>query len=344
MGESRRDSLEQVRAGRRLRAWSWLLLLAWLVTSCGTEPTPGASSDVALPSEDAGAQDAVDAGTDAGAADTGPDADAAISIDPLVPPASGYAAIFLDVGQGDATLIVASTGETLLIDGGVSSSLLGKRLARLGVTRIDMIVATHADADHITGLADVLADYEVGTIVWNGVKKGTQIFDDFLAAANAEPGAKVLIGRRGDTLTLGNLTLEVLHPGSGADTSDDHNNQSVVLQTGCAGAWLLMPGDAEAPAETEMIGANVLSDVDVLHVAHHGSSSGTGTALLAKVQPEVAVISAGAENAYGHPDADVIERLEGVGATIWRTDVGWDDDSLWMHADCKGGLQFGRVP
>ncbi len=306
--------------------------------------TDGPGDDAALGGDSAVAGDATDAASasDASSSD-GQGGDVGAVVSPLQPPAGGYAAVFLDVGQGDATLLIAATGEVALIDGGVSKPVLAKRLARLGLTRVDVIVATHADADHITGLPEALADYEVGRILWNGVSKGTQIFDAFLAAAKAEPGAKLIVARRGDSFAFGNLQLEILHPGPGADTSDDHNNESVVIQTGCSGGWLLMMGDAEHPAEEEMIAAGVLSDVDVLHAAHHGSSTGSGPAFLAKVQPEVAVISAGAENAYGHPDKEVVDRFKALGATIWRTDIGWDDDSVWMHADCKGGLSFGRV-
>ena len=318
----------------RLRLLLWVLLV--LPAGCDG----GATNDDANVSLDSqGSTDGV--GLDGVGLDGA--ADGRASFMPLVPPASGYAAIFLDVGQGDATLLIAATGEVALIDGGVSKSTLTKRLARLGLTRIDTIVATHADADHITGLPEALAEYEVGRILWNGVSKGTQIFDAFLAAAKAEAGATIIVARRGDTFPLGNLQLEVLHPGPGADTSDDHNNESVVIQTGCSGGWLLMMGDAEHPAEEEMLGAGVLSDVDVLHAAHHGSSTGSGDAFLKAVQPEVAVISAGAENAYGHPDQEVIDRFNAAKIAIWQTDTGWDDDSVWMHADCKGGLTFGRI-
>lgn len=327
-----------------LPAWAlWIAVAA--AAGCGGGATTGDATT--LPSDGSGGDSLGDAGNGSGGQDaTNADGSGDATKDvvaPLKPPAGGYAAIFLDVGQGDATVLIASTGEVALIDGGVSKTLLAKRLARLGLTRVDTIVATHADADHITGLPEALADYEVSRILWNGVSKGTQIFDAFLAAAKAETGAEIVIARRGDVFQLGNLQLEVLHPGPGADTSDDHNNESVVLQTGCAGGWLLMPGDSEHTAEDEMIAAGVLSDVDVLHAAHHGSSTGSGAAFLAKVQPEIAVISAGVENAYDHPDKEVVDRFEAAGMQIWRTDVGWDDDSVWMHADCKGGLVFGRV-
>lgn len=355
MAHKGREQLRQTNGADR-RGLAWSLLLAMLVVAsgpgCGNDDdrsgggSDGAVQDVVDVASDAPTSDGApgDVGNDASEADGSGDAPDGAGFDPLVPPTSGYAAVFLDVGQGDATLLIAASGETALIDGGVSTATLTKRLGRLGVTRIDMVIATHADADHISGLPQVLMDYAVGKILWNGVTKGTQIFDAFLAAAETEPDAEVKIARRGDHFTLGNLDLEVLHPGPSADESDDHNNQSVVIQTGCAGAWLLMPGDAEAPAEEEMEKAGVYSDIDVLHVAHHGSSSGTSAAMLAATKPEVAVISAGAENAYGHPDADVLERLDAAGSKVWRTDIGWDDDSVWMHADCKGGLTFGRVP
>lgn len=326
-----------------LLVFALVAAMAALAAGCVDDKAANTAGEDSQGDSKAGSDGTTGSGGDSGG-DSGADAPDGGGVSVLSPPAGGYAAVFLDVGQGDATLIIASTGEVALIDGGIGAGTLGKRLSRLGLKRLDIVIATHADADHITGLTRAFENFAVTEVWWNGVTKGSQIFDSFLEAAQKEPGATVHIARHGDHIKLGNLDLEVLHPGDGADTSSDHNNQSVVIQTGCAGGWLLMPGDAEKPAEDEMFAAGGLSDVDVLHVAHHGSDSGTTAALLALVKPEHAIISAGLTNAYGHPDKSVVDRLEGIGAKIWRTDLGWDDDSLWMHADCKGGLVFGRVP
>lgn len=323
----------------RARCFGWLAL-ATLAMGCGGEGAQAGPADATAHSDAAG-----DAAEDATLADAASDAggDTTSSVNPLVPPAGGYAAIFLDVGQGDATLLIAADGTTALIDGGLSADTLRKRLHRLGVSRVDYVIATHADADHIGGLPAVLQDFAVSKVLWNGVGKDTQIFESFLDLAAKEPGATVTVAARASAHPLGNLSLEVLHPAAGVAAAGDHNNQSVVVLTGCSGAWLLLPGDAEQPAEADMLSAGLLSDVDVLHVGHHGSASGTTTAFLDEVTPEHAVISAGVVNSYGHPDPGVVARLEGRGAKVWRTDLGWDDDTVWMHADCKGGLTFGRV-
>lgn len=259
---------------------------------------------------------------------------------PLSVPAGGYRVIFLDIGQGDATLVIASSGETLLVDGGNKPNLLIQRLVALGLERLDAVVATHADADHIAGLAKAMARWDVKTVYWNGLKKETQVFKAFFAAASK---VQLIAPKRGQILKVGSLNLEVLHPDKSASEGSNHNAASLVLLTGCPGAWVMLTGDAEAQSEKSMLKADVLSDIDVLKVAHHGSKSSTTQAFLDAVTPEHGVISAGMTNAYGHPDDVVIGRLNDGNIKIHHVDSTWSDDSVTLTSTCKGSYEIGPL-
>lgn len=250
---------------------------------------------------------------------------------PPTPPSQSFSVSFIDVGQGDATLITVA-GERMLIDGGRSTTLVSQRLQALGVTGVDVIVATHPDADHVAGLTNVLATYAVERIYVNGNASSTQTYAGFLAAAAAEPGATLTTASRGISIPLGGLSLDVLHPGT---LSGDTNEDSIVIRLTCGTVSVLLTGDAEAASEGAMSAAGVLTDVDVLRVGHHGSRTSSSAAFLAAVRPEVAIISAGRTNQYGHPHPEVIERLTAAGATILRTDTTDADDTLTMTSDCQ---------
>ena len=252
--------------------------------------------------------------------------------DAAAEPQEGFDLHFIDVGQGDATLITASTGETLLVDGGRSKSRIRTRLETLGITDLDAIAMTHPDADHIAGLVEVLEMFQVERIYLNGGEKGTQTFASFMAAVGAE-GAVVTTVSRGDTIPLGNLTLQVLHPGT---LTGNSNVDSMVLLIDCGEVEVLLTGDAESPSEQDMIEAGVLVNVDVLRVGHHGSDSSTSQEFLDAVVPEVGVISAGLTNAYGHPHEEVKDRLQAAGVQIILTDTTEDDDTAHMTSlDCQ---------
>ena len=184
----------------------------------------------------------------------------------------------------------------------------------------------------------VFEAFDVMNVYWNGGVKDTDVFDEFLDTAKEE-GAQLLEPRRGDTFKLGKMTVEVVHPGK---LSGAHNHDSIVLQTGCAGAWLLLTGDAETAAEKEMISQFGIGDIDILKVGHHGSKNGTTQPFLDALKPKHAVISAGRNNLYGHPDAALVERLKAAGAKVHETDVTENDDTLMLKADCKLSQQFSR--
>ena len=187
---------------------------------------------------------------------------------PLPPPVvAGFTIDFIDVGQGDATLITAVTSETLLVDGGRSKTRIRDRLESMGIKDMVGIALTHPDADHVAGLVEVLEMFPVERISLNRGDSDSQTFGNFMAGVEAE-GAAVATVSRGDTIPLGGLTLNVVHPG---ELSGDSNEDSVALLLDCAEVETPLTGDAEAPSEEKMIASGALFDIDVLKIGHHGS-------------------------------------------------------------------------
>ena len=192
-------------------------------------------------------------------------------------------------------------------------------------------MATHADADHLAGLLAVLEDYPIERIFWNGANRDSQTFQGFIALSQAE-GAEIVVPRRGDVIALGTLEITVLHPGS---LSGDSNVDSIVVRVQCGNVAVMLTGDAEVPSEASMLAAGVLEDIDVLKVGHHGSQTSTSQAFLDAVRPEWGVISAGVENQYGHPHAEVVGRLLDAGVGLIATDVTDGDDTMTLTTDCE---------
>lgn len=226
----------------------------------------------------------------------------------------------LDVGQGDAILVRAG-GKTVLIDAGTAGANVALRLQAMGVYTIDLLIATHAHADHIGGMEDVVRALRVQRYLDSGQAHTTQTWAR-LADALSVYGTSVLATAPGQVIKLSDdVLLKVLGPPATpfAQTRSDLNANSVVLLIDHGDVELLLPGDAEAPTE-EWLVANGLPDIEVLKVAHHGSSHSSIPGLLRAASPELAVISVGVDNRYGHPGEDTLKRLSDVGATVLRTD------------------------
>lgn len=229
--------------------------------------------------------------------------------------------VFCDVGQGDAVLI-SHRSHQILIDGGPNNqvlSCLGNNLPFWDRT-IEMVVATHPDADHITGLIDVIKRYSVEQFVLNSAGKDSAVFHEFQRVIGAE-GAGVYFPQEGDQVKLGALKMIVLWPLSqekvlGATTVEKEANEtSIVILLSFGEFDVLLPGDISSQIEVQLD----LGDIEVLKVAHHGSKFSTSEEFLEKVKPELAVVSVG-KNRFGHPTREVLERLETLGIALLRTD------------------------
>jgi len=228
---------------------------------------------------------------------------------------------FLDVGQGDAIHIVTPDGYELLIDGGPSATVL-RELAkgRSPFDRtIDVVLATHPDTDHVGGLVDVLGRFQVGMIIESVVDHNALAAKAFDQAAAAE-GAQIIAAQAGQKLQLGaSTTIRILSP-SGDTTNWQSNNASVIVQLIYGDIKFMLTGDAPSSIEDFLVtkyGESLESDV--LKLGHHGSKTSSSELFLEYVQPKYAVVSAGIDNRYGHPNPAVLERVTNVESTIVST-------------------------
>jgi competence protein ComEC len=225
---------------------------------------------------------------------------------------------FIDVGQGDSILI--DLGETeVLIDGGDKSPGVVSYLQDYIDGSLEVVVATHPHADHIGGLISVLNNFQVEQIWHNGDTSTSKTYTEFMTSIQSE-GAEVHVGRRGDMISAGELTLMILNPTTLAGTT---NNNSIVVSLSYGNVDFLFTGDAEQEAEAAMlIAADVpVPDIEILKVGHHGSRTSSSQDLLVATSPEVAIYMAGIGNSYGHPHQETLDALAQIGAQIYGTDV-----------------------
>ncbi len=239
----------------------------------------------------------------------------------------------LDVGQGDAILVVAPNGRRLLVDGGPAPSAVLDRLGRYFPPwdrRLDVVVLTHPDADHLGGLPAVLERYRVMHVVDSVASADTPnavAWQEALAKTNsmwsiAAAGSRIILDQRAG------VWADVLWPPVGLppDSASDPNALSTVLRLQYGHTAVLLTGDLEADGEAALLAAEAPLRADVLKVAHHGSLSSTTPGFLSAVQPRLALIGVGAGNRFGHPVPDVLARLSGV--PVLRTDYDGDIEVL----------------
>jgi len=253
---------------------------------------------------------------------------------------------FLDVGQGDAILIQTPDGQDILIDGGPDPQKINLELSeRLPFwdRTIDLVVCTQPQADHVTGLVEVLQRYRVEQVLDPGVLYDSAIYQEWLRLIEYKE-IEYNVARAGQEIDLGSgVEIEVLNPPESLweGTSDDVDNNGVVLRLSWNNVSFLFTADIRAEAEFELIGQRANLRSTVLKVSHHGSKTSTTLQFLAAVGPEVAVISVGEDNPFGHPSPEVLERLtDRLGEdTVYRTDQDGtiefitDGETLWVEAD-----------
>ncbi len=230
---------------------------------------------------------------------------------------------FLDVGQGDS-ILVNCDGHYMLVDGGSpkASSLIFTVLKNKSISYLDYIVATHADADHVGGLAGALNYAKAGTAYCSVTEHDTKAFNSFKKYLTKQ-GKSIRVPSAGDSFALGSSEVTVLGP-VGASKSDDANNNSIVLRIVYGETSFLLTGDAEFEEERQIMNSGATIKSTVLKVGHHGSKYSTSNTFLYKVSPEYAVISVGADNSYGHPTNEVLTRLNRRNTQVYRTDLQGD--------------------
>jgi beta-lactamase superfamily II metal-dependent hydrolase len=230
-------------------------------------------------------------------------------------------AYFLDVGQGDSSVILFKD-QVILIDAGEidQGDRVVSDLKKLGVTRIDLLVATHPHSDHIGGMQKVLAVFPVGRVLDSGIPSTSSLYEHFLETVDKK-NIPYVIAEQGQTIDLDpSLRILVLSPPKGR-IGDNINTNSIVLRISYGTVNLLYTGDATTDAESAMMKAGYPLDTEILKVSHHGSSDAGSAAFLNRIDPEVAIISLGRDNEYGHPHRETLERLNAAGPLVLRTDL-----------------------
>jgi competence protein ComEC len=246
----------------------------------------------------------------------------------LFPPApNGLRVTFLDVGEGDSTLLQTREG-AILVDAGPPEAHVAAQLRRLGVRRIEALVLSHPHKDHVGGAAEVLHRLDVGLVLDSGISGG----DSEEKAARAEAGKQgvsIRLARAGEDLRLGDLCLHILWPTGNvaASAAGDANESAIVAVASYGSTDLLLPADAESPLTLPLI----TRPLEVLKVAHHGSADDGLPQLLERVQPQIAVISVGRNNDYGHPTPSTLSTLSADSQiSVFRTDL---DGRVTLESD-----------
>jgi competence protein ComEC len=226
---------------------------------------------------------------------------------------------FLDVGQGDATLMNFYNSGKIMIDAGPNRSVLDELGNNLSFfeKKIDVLILSHANLDHYGGFFEIIEKYQPRVFVYNGVNSTSETFQNLLTLIKNN-GLAVIFMRAGDKIKIGNDVVEVISPLIEMNFSEKNlNNSSLVFKTIINGFSALFLGDADGSFLKK-----IATDwqADILKVSHHGSKNGTDEALLDLINPKIALIGVGEDNKYNHPADIVINLLEDLGVKIFRTD------------------------
>lgn len=224
---------------------------------------------------------------------------------------------YIDVGQGDATLFEFD-GHAILIDAGHwKSTEAVDYLKKIGITEIDIAVGTHPDADHIGQLAQVIGEFIVDEVWMSGNASTSNTYVNVMQSIDAS-GTDYYEPRAGEIFDVGKMEIEILYP---EQITGAANEESISMKLTYGDVRFVFTGDAGVKEEQWMIDSGADLQAEILHFGHHGSNTSTGKDFLEAVSPETAIYSAGEDNSYGHPHAEVLAAAENAGAEVYGTDV-----------------------
>jgi competence protein ComEC len=227
----------------------------------------------------------------------------------------------LNIGQGDALLLITPEQHHILIDGGPGNSVLTELSEVLpeSFREIDLMILTHPHADHMEGLIPVLDRFEVKAVMMSAPAYNSEVYDAFLEAVKEE-NCEIYFADDDVDFRFASLELDTIYPFEALTDSylENINNASPVIRVN---DWLLLTGDAELEVEAELLEAGIDLDVDILKAGHHGSRTSSSWEFLEAVSPTIMLISAGVDNSYGHPHEETLEKAADMGIEVLRTDL-----------------------
>lgn len=234
---------------------------------------------------------------------------------------------FLDIGQGDATLVQTENSQQILIDGGPDTSILEKLNSKMPIAdkTIELIILTHPHSDHLTGLIHIIENYQVEHIIYTGVKYNNQTYQYFLDLINSNNITTTITNPPQTIKITPDITINILYPNPSQTNNPDLNDTSIALELISTKYSALLMGDLSSQIEQDLIiKYDDQIDVDILKVGHHGSKTSTSAIFLECTTPSIAVISCGQDNQFGHPHPETLEILEQQKIDIRRTDIDGD--------------------
>ncbi|MEK5108823.1 MBL fold metallo-hydrolase [Cytobacillus sp. FSL K6-0129] len=221
---------------------------------------------------------------------------------------------FIDVDQGEATLLQGEDFTILIDSGRHDGNEVVPYLQSVGVKEIDLLVGSHPHADHIGQMPEVINSFPVKEVWMSGAESTSRVYEDALDAI-IESEAAYHIPRAGESFTIGSAQIDILHPSS---VDEDLNNSSIGMKITYKEQSFLFTGDAETSAENEMLASGNI-EADIFKIAHHGSDTSNSEAFIEAIHPEIAIYSAGADNSYGHPNQEVLNRLQQMNIDVYGT-------------------------
>jgi len=245
-----------------------------------------------------------------------------------------FAGYFFSVGQGDSEMIVLPGNKEarILIDGGPNFKIISEleKVLPFFSRRIDLVLASHTDGDHIGGLSEVFNRYQVGAFVFNG-EEGGESFEN-LSKILKEKNIPIIILKEKDKIKYGENFFKVLNSKEGVR---EKNENSLVLLLEAENKKILFTGDISQKIEEAILEKEKIGEIDILKVAHHGSKYSSGENFISNINPKISIIEVG-KNSYGHPTYETLNRLESVKSLIFRTD---ERGTIKVEADKEGKIK-----